>query len=187
MKIFKLFFVAVALVVFNNCQNDDTVATETVPTSNLNQQFVKVIDVSNTPDIQEIVKELQSGTKQNKAIVSQRIVNCTLDSDIGCGSETALEIEEYVNTSNCINFTQGTLIFPPQAQQFTFDYSYYIDGDSDINLDRYQYQFDAHIAEIERQIKPLKIAFIQADAQNGCFNERGWNVDQVVYTVILGN
>ncbi|SNR13835.1 hypothetical protein [Tenacibaculum jejuense] len=187
MKTFKLCMAALAVVLFNSCQNEETVATETVPTSNQNQQFVNVIDVSNTPEVQQLAKELKEGKKIQANAISQRIVNCTLDSDIGCGSDTALEIEEYVNTSNCINFSQGTLIFPPQAQQFTFDYSYYIDGDSDINLDRYQFQFDAHIAEIERQVEPLKIAFIQADAQNGCFNERGWNVDQVVYTVILGN
>ncbi|CAL2080601.1 hypothetical protein [Tenacibaculum sp. 190524A05c] len=187
MKTFKLIIAVVALVAFNSCQNDENVVTETVPTSTQNQQFVKVIDVSNTPEIQQLAKELKSGKKLQNTAISQRIVNCTLDSDIQCGSESAQEIEAYVNTSNCISYTQGTLIFPPQAQQFTFDYSYYIDGDSDINMDRYQFQFDAHIAEIQRQINPLKIAFIQADAQNGCFNERGWNVDQVVYTVILGN
>ena len=187
MKTFKLCIAIVTLVVFNSCQNDENVVTETIPANSQNQQFVKVIDVSNTPEIHELAKELQSGKKIQASELSQRIVNCTLDSDIQCGSESALEIEAYVNTSNCINYPQGTLIFPPQAQQFTFDYSYYIDGDSDINLDRYQFQFDAHVAEIQRQIKPMKIAFIQADAQNGCFNERGWNVDQVVYTVILGN
>lgn len=187
MKTFKLVIAVVALVAFNSCQNDENVVTETVPTSTQNQQFVKVIDVSNTPEIQQLAKELKAGKIIPSSEISQRIVNCTLDNDIQCGSESAQEIEAYVNNSNCINYTQGTIIFPPQAQQFTFDYSYYIDGDSDINMDRYQYQFDAHIAEIERQISPNKIAFVQADAQNGCFNERGWNVDQVVYTVILGN
>lgn len=51
MKTFKLCIPIATLVVFNSCQNDENVVTESTPANIQNQQFVQVIDVSNTPEI----------------------------------------------------------------------------------------------------------------------------------------
>lgn len=186
-SIFKVSLFALLSIAIVGCQNDGAetpeTAEENAPKQDVLKQFVSVKDISNDPTLPELVKTLE--LRENAAVAKR--VGCVLDGDIGCGGDAALEIEDYVNQSNCISYTRGTLIFPIQSRQFTYNYSYYIDGDSDINMDHYQYQFDAHVADIERRISPNKITFVSANASNGCYNERGWNVDNVVYTVILGN
>ncbi|WP_298539848.1 hypothetical protein [uncultured Aquimarina sp.] len=180
----KLSLIACSFVFITSCQKEE-IETPEIQNSSNPKQFVTVKDVSNEQETMLLLEELQKKQKNETSLMKR--VGCTLDSDIGCGSDAALEIEEYINASGCISYPVGVIIFPIEAQQFTYNYSYYIDGDSDINMDRYQFQFEAHIADIQRQIRPKKISFINADASNRCFNERGWNVDNVVYTVFLGN
>ncbi len=185
-SILKLGLFAFISVTFIACQNDGLDAPEAQEVQNAtvqdaSQQFVSVKDVSNDPTMPQLVEKL---IRQNNQAIAKR-VGCTLDSDIGCGSDAAAEIEEYVNLSNCISFSKGTLIIPIQSRQFTYNYSYYIDGDGDINMDQYQYQFDSHVADIAQRIAPNKIALVSANASNGC--GRGWKVANITYTVILGN
>ncbi|PKV51433.1 hypothetical protein ATE84_3518 [Aquimarina sp. MAR_2010_214] len=185
--IFKLGLFAFISVAFIACQNDDLDATteaqevQNVIIPDASKQFVGVKDVSNDPTMPQLVEKL---VRQNNKATAKR-VGCTLDSDIGCGSDAAEEIEEYVNLSNCISFSKGTLIIPIESREFTYNYSYYIDGDGDINMDQYQYQFDSHVADIAQQIAPKKIALVSADASNAC--GRRWKVSSIKYTVILGN
>lgn len=181
----KFSLIFCSFVFITSCQKEENETPEIQKSSLNGQQFVTVKDVSNEQETLQLLEELQQ--KQEDGISTMKRVGCTLNSDIGCGSDAALEIEEYVNASGCTSYPVGIIIFPIEAQQFTYDYSYYIDGDSDINMDIYQFQFEAHIADIQRQIRPKKISFVNADASNRCFNERGWNVDNVVYTVFLGN
>lgn len=148
------------------------------------QQLVSVKDVSNEESTLQMVEIFKNG---KEIVQNLSRVGCTLDNDIQCGSETAAEIEEYVNQSGCITFNMGSLIFPIQANQYTYNYSYYVDSDDDINLDQYQFQFDSHVADIANQIAPNKITFISADASNTCGTGRGFKVSTITYTVILGN
>ncbi|TPN88870.1 hypothetical protein [Aquimarina algicola] len=187
-SIFTLGLFACLSIVFVGCQNNESEVPETQELQNFTiqeakEQFVEVKDVSNTPETSVLLEELISSS-QNP--VNAKRVGCVLDSDIGCGSDAAAEIEEYINTSNCIAYNRGTLIFPVEAEQFTYSYSYYVDSDSDINMDLYQFQFDAHVADIQNRISPKKIAFISAVASNRC-GGRGFKVSNVTYTVILGN
>lgn len=184
-SIFKLGIFIFLFVAITGCQNDEIETyktTENIPSKNVAEQFVSTKNISNNQQIKKLVNELVA-THQNQ--VTTKRVGCTLDSDIGCGSDAAEEIEEYINLSNCISFTRGTLIFPVQALQYTYNYSYYIDSDGDINMDQYQYQFDSHVADIESRIAPKKIAFVSADASNAC--GRRWKVSNIIYTVILGD
>ncbi len=147
-------------------------------------QFVSVKDVSNDPVKIEFAKNL---LKEQENLTPGKRIGCTLDSDVGCGSDAIAEIEEYINLSGCISYAQGNLILPIQLREFTFNYSYYVDSDTDINMDQYQFQFDSHVANIASRIAPNKIALVSADAGSMPCRERTFNTAFITYTVILGN
>ncbi len=101
-------------------------------------------------------------------------VNCTLHGDTGCSDGAAEELERYVK--DCTTYPRT---WPPTGVVVTTYKSmvYYVDGDSDINLDHYQDDLQAHVSTLG------SAAFISADIVYWECNDRTNNSCVIKYSV----
>jgi len=183
----KLATIALISITIVSCQKEETINPELEQIENPyagQDQFVSMEDL--TPDL--TLAEVTAMVEEIKGNTTKLDAGCIADSDVGCGSDAANEIEDYV-ISGCTFPTPSFSVYIPLTQRtFTYSYAYYIDGDSDINMDQFQSQFDNHIDQIEAAISPQKILFFSnVNASNHCDNERGWNIATVTYSIYLGN
>ncbi|MGY3794806.1 hypothetical protein [uncultured Aquimarina sp.] len=103
--------------------------------------------------------------------------NCTLSGDEGCSDNASSEFERYVR--ECTTYTRN---WPPSNVVNTYYRSmvYYVDGDSDINLDHYQDDLQAHVTQI---VGSGGAAFVDADIIYWECNERQNNSCVIKYSV----
>ncbi|WP_160112194.1 hypothetical protein [Aquimarina sp. AU58] len=116
--------------------------------------------------------------------------NCTMGSDISCGSDAIRKIKQYI-TSGCINYSQGQSI--QHQTEFTYSYTYYVDSDGDINLDKYKYKFQNHIGGIQGRLMRLygfreQIVNIGVkNITNPCPRLYGYKTGKITYTIVSGS
>ncbi|MEW7281347.1 hypothetical protein ABW636_22395 [Aquimarina sp. 2201CG1-2-11] len=153
--------VAIIAVVMVSCGED----TE-IENTNASTALDLVGTVEYRTASKEELKNIQKPTN-NKA-------NCTLDGDTGCSDGAASEFERYVR--ECTTYPR---IWPPTGAVVIKYKSmvYYVDGDSDINLDHYQDDLQAHVSTLGTA------AFIDADIVYWQCNDREQNSCVIKYTV----
>ncbi|MBW1296889.1 hypothetical protein [Aquimarina litoralis] len=103
--------------------------------------------------------------------------NCTLSGDEGCSDNASSEFERYVR--ECTSYTRN---WPPSGAVNTYYRSmvYYVDGDSDINLDHYQDDLQAQVSQI---VGSGGAAFVDADIIYWECNDRQNNSCVIQYSV----
>ncbi|MBL3657774.1 hypothetical protein [Fulvivirga sediminis] len=103
-------------------------------------------------------------------------VGCTLDDDKDCG-DAVEEVEYYIQ--NCTTYPKS---WPPSGVVKTYykGLAFYVDSDSDINLDQYQDDLQAHVNQIISV--EGSAAFISGDVISWPCN-RGNNAGVIAYTV----
>ncbi|MCK8520026.1 hypothetical protein M0D21_00490 [Aquimarina sp. D1M17] len=104
-------------------------------------------------------EEVRNATAEELGKLSpvQPKANCTLSGDEGCSDNAQSEFERYVR--ECTTYTRN---WPPSGVVNTYYRSmvYYVDGDSDINLDHYQDDLQAQVSQI---VGSNGAAFVSAD------------------------
>lgn len=102
---------------------------------------------------------------------------CTLSGDEGCSDDASSEFERYVR--ECTTYTKN---WPPSGVVNTYYRSmvYYVDGDSDINLDHYQDDLQAQVSQI---VGSSGAAFVNADIIFFECNDRQNNSCVIQYSV----
>lgn len=102
---------------------------------------------------------------------------CTLSGDEGCSDNARSEFERYVR--ECTTFTKN---WPPSGVVNTYYRSmvYYVDGDSDINLDHYQDDLQTQVSAI---VGSAGAAFVDAEIIYWECNDRQDNSCVIKYTV----
>ncbi|SEK38701.1 hypothetical protein SAMN04487910_0406 [Aquimarina amphilecti] len=102
---------------------------------------------------------------------------CTLSGDEGCSDNASSEFERYVR--ECTTYTKN---WPPSGVVNTYFRSmvYYVDGDSDINLDNYQDDLQAQVLQV---VGSGGAAFVDADIIYWECNDRQNNSCVIQYSV----
>lgn len=125
------------------------------------------------------IEEQRTATKEELNQIPKILekANCTLNGDEGCSDEASSEFERYVR--ECTTYTK---IWPPSNVVDTYYRSlvYYVDGDSDINLDHYQDDLQAQVTEI---VGSGAAAFVDADIIYWECNDRQNNSCVIQYSV----
>lgn len=150
-----------------------------------------VISCSDTTEIDDttVTNEYLSlvGTVTHRTATTQELnkltrpslkTNCTLDGDTGCSDGASSEFERYVR--ECTDYPRS---WPPSGSVSTFYKSmiYYVDSDSDINLDHYQDELQAHVNQIINSVGSA--AYINADIVYFECRDRQNNSCVIQYTV----
>ncbi|WP_299180664.1 hypothetical protein [uncultured Aquimarina sp.] len=126
------------------------------------------------------------GTEEQRIATSEELskipttiekANCTLSGDEGCSDNASSEFERYVR--ECTTYTRN---WPPSNVVNTYFRSmvYYVDGDSDINLDHYQDDLQAQVSQI---VGSGGAAFVDADIIYFECNDRQNNSCVIQYSV----
>ena len=107
----------------------------------------------------------------------QSKAGCTLSGDEGCSDNARSEFERYVR--ECTTYKRN---WPPSGVVNTYYRSlvYYVDGDSDINLDHYQDDLQAQVSSI---VGSGGAAFVDADIIYWECNDRQNNSCVIKYSV----
>ncbi|MHA7057252.1 hypothetical protein ACWGOQ_0008545 [Aquimarina sp. M1] len=102
---------------------------------------------------------------------------CTLSGDEGCSDDAQSEFERYVR--ECTTYIRN---WPPSGVVNTYYRSmvYYVDGDSDINLDHYQDDLQAQVSQL---VGSGGAAFVSADIIYWECNDRQNNSCVIKYDV----
>lgn len=104
--------------------------------------------------------------------------SCTLGDDVSC-DDADEDVEYFI--ANCTNYTHS---WPPTGAVTTFykGFSYYVDSDSDINLDQYEDDLQAQVDDITATTGA--VAYIEGTTLDWpCGGGYGTKVGVIQYTV----
>ena len=108
--------------------------------------------------------------------------SCEIDSDAGCGSEAWSIIESYIN-DYCPGLPPGNVGPSIKYGEMAFNFYYYVDGDTDINVDERIYaQLDTQVEYII-SLYPNLIAYSGEITRFPC-DERTTNLGIVQYNFL---
>ena len=156
----------VSLIIFS-C-SDDTDFNESTESIERNEIF----DLVGTEE-----QRIATPAEITKIPTTIEKAGCTLSGDEGCSDDASSEFERYVR--ECTTYTRN---WPPSGVVNTYYRSmvYYVDGDSDINLDHYQDDLQAQVSQI---VGSAGAAFVNADIIFFECNDRQNNSCVIQYSV----
>ncbi len=155
-------------LIFSSCNDENETQPETV---NTNPYLELVGTVEHREATAAELSQLSPTTATTK-------VNCILSSDSGCTDGARSEFERYVR--ECTTYAK---IWPPTGAVDVFYKSmiYYVDSDTDINLDQYQDDLQAHVNQMITSSNPA--IFVSANIVFWECNERQQNSCVIQYMV----